>query len=65
MPDNSVPEWARNLLLVIQREWHPFAVWEKTDTGQVLRTFPDEYLAGQFVLNNGGEVTPNPTFKPL
>jgi len=39
---------------------HPYAVWELTHTGRVLRTFPDEYLAMQFVVNNGGTVIPNP-----
>jgi hypothetical protein len=39
---------------------HPFAVWELTGTGRVLRTFPDEYLAMQFVVNNGGKVIANP-----
>lgn len=39
---------------------HPFAVWETTGTGQVLRTFPDEDLAAQFIINNGGAIIPNP-----
>lgn len=39
---------------------HPFAVWEEYPTGGVLRTFPDEDLAAQFVINNGGKVIPNP-----
>lgn len=39
---------------------HPFAVWEHAGTGRTLHTFADEDLAMQFVLNNGGEVIPNP-----
>lgn len=39
---------------------HPFAVWEHLPSGQVLHTFPDEDLAAQFVINNGGEIIPNP-----
>ncbi len=38
----------------------PYAVWEVVDTGRVLRFFPDEYLAMQFAVNNGGQVIPNP-----
>lgn len=40
---------------------HPFAVWECLPTGRVLRTFPDEDLAAQFCVNNGGTIIPNPT----
>lgn len=39
---------------------HPFAVWELCAYGRVLRTFPDEYLAAQFAVNNGGLVIGNP-----
>ncbi len=40
---------------------HPFAVWELTGTGRILRTFPDTDLAGQFCINNGGgDIIPNP-----
>lgn len=39
---------------------HPFAVWEHGSTGRTLRTFPDIDLAAQFVINNGGEIIPNP-----
>ena len=39
---------------------HPFACWESTGTGMILRTFPDSDLAAQFVINNGGEVIANP-----
>lgn len=39
---------------------HPFAVWEVMHSGQVLRTFADEDLAAQFVINNGGAVIANP-----
>ncbi len=39
---------------------HPYAVWETTGTGRVLRTFPDEDLAAQFIINNGGELIANP-----
>ena len=40
---------------------HPFAVWEHTPTGRILRTFPDSDLAAQFCIQNGGgEVIPNP-----
>lgn len=39
---------------------HPFAVWETTATGRRLHTFPDEDLAMQFIINNGGEVIANP-----
>ncbi len=39
---------------------HPFAVWEHTHTGRILRTFPDADLAAQFIINNGGELIANP-----
>lgn len=39
---------------------HPFAVWELTGTGRVLRTFPDIDLAAQWVINNGGTIIRNP-----
>lgn len=39
---------------------YPYCVWETTGTGQVLRFFPDEDLAMQFVVNNGGTVIDNP-----
>lgn len=39
---------------------HPFAVWELTGTGYVLRTFPDSDLAAQFIINNGGALIANP-----
>lgn len=40
---------------------HPYAVWEQLPSGQVLRTFPDEELAAQWCVNNGGKVVANPT----
>lgn len=39
---------------------HPYAAWEVTATGQILRTFPDEYLATQFALTHGTPPIPNP-----
>lgn len=39
---------------------YPYAVWETTPTGRVLRFFEDEDLAIQFVVNNGGTVINNP-----
>lgn len=39
---------------------HPFAVWQYLPTGYVLRTFPDQDLAAQFCINNGGDIIANP-----
>jgi hypothetical protein len=39
---------------------HPFAVWEQTGTGHVLRFFADEYLAMQFAVSVSGQVIDNP-----
>lgn len=40
---------------------HPFAAWEQSPTGRTLHTFPDEDLAAQWCINNGGTIIPNPT----
>lgn len=38
----------------------PFCVWEHRLGGRYLRFFPDEDLAAQWCVNNGGEVIRNP-----
>ena len=39
---------------------YPYCVWEHRIGGQFLHFFPDEYLASQWCVNNGGTVIPNP-----
>lgn len=39
---------------------YPYCVWEHRIGGRVLRYFADEYLAGQWIINNGGQIVPNP-----
>jgi hypothetical protein len=38
----------------------PYAVWLCTDTGRVLVTFSDEYLAMQFAVRHSTQVIVNP-----
>ena len=39
---------------------YPYCVWEARIGGPFLRFFPDDDLAAQFCVNNGGTVIPNP-----
>lgn len=39
---------------------YPYCVWEQRPGGLFLRFFPDEYLASQFIVNNGGSISKNP-----
>ena len=50
----------QNLLLPMNPSDYPFCVWEQRPGGLFLRFFPDEDLAAQFCVQNGGTVVSNP-----